>query len=330
MHLRGFTVHGGYRAPWQHRAQIRTAAFLQPTAVTLPAVQTSEPNLPWGSVALVTGANTGIGRVTARELARRGMHVFLACRSRERTAPVIEEIRCEHPGALAEWLPLELSDFGSVCACARAFLDRGSPLHLLVNNAGLAGARGLTLSGFECAFGVNHMGHVMLTLMLLDRLKASAPARVVTVASRAHRHARAIDWDAVRRPTATLLGVREYAVSKLANVLFSAELGRRTAGSGVTTYAVHPGVIDSDIWRTLPAPLRAVNRLRLATVEEGARTTLHCALSPAAGAESGLYYSDCRPVAPNAAGCDAALAAELWRRSEAWVGAAPGAPGLAP
>jgi NAD(P)-dependent dehydrogenase (short-subunit alcohol dehydrogenase family) len=163
----------------------------------------------------------------------------------------------------------------------------------------------------------------MLTLLLLDRIKASAPARVVTVASRAHRHARAIDWDAVRRPTSTLLGVREYAVSKLANVLFSAELGRRTAGSGVTTYAVHPGVIDSDIWRRLPGPLRAVNRLRLATVEEGARTTLHCALSPAAAVQSGLYYSDCRPVAPSPAGRDTALAAELWRRSEVWTAAAP-------
>src|SRR5262245_7209397 len=109
-----------------------------------------------GRVALITGANTGIGRVTAVELARAGAQVFLACRSPERARPVTDEIRAARPGALAEWLPLELSDFDSVRACARAFLDRSLPLHLLVNNAGVAGARGLTRSGFEWMYGVNH------------------------------------------------------------------------------------------------------------------------------------------------------------------------------
>jgi NAD(P)-dependent dehydrogenase (short-subunit alcohol dehydrogenase family) len=285
-------------------------------------MQTQQAETRRGSIALITGANTGIGRVTAVELARRGMQVFLACRSLERTRPVLDEIGAAHPHAAAHWLPLELSRFDSVRACAQSFLARGMPLHLLVNNAGLAGARGLTASGFEYAFGVNHMGHFLLTALLLERMKESAPARIVTVASRAHLGARGIDWDALRRPTASLLGVREYAVSKLANVLFSAELGRRLRGSGVTTYALHPGVIDSDIWRTLPGPLRALNRLRLATVEEGARTTLHCASAPALAHESGLYYSDCRPAVPSAAGRDAALAGELWRRSQAWTAAA--------
>jgi len=231
---------------------------------------------------------------------------------------VIDEIRRVAPDARAEWLALDLSDFGSVRACARAFLDRGLPLHLLVNNAGLAGARGTTRSGFELAFGVNHMGHFLLTALLLDRLRASAPARVVTVASRAHRRARGIDWEAVRRPTATLLAIREYAVSKLANILFSAELARRLAGSGVTTYSLHPGVIASDIWRGVPAPLRAILRLRMISTQEGARTTLHCALSPDVAAESGLYYSDRRTATPTAVARDAGLAAELWARSEAW------------
>jgi NAD(P)-dependent dehydrogenase (short-subunit alcohol dehydrogenase family) len=274
---------------------------------------------PAGRVALVTGANTGIGRVTARELARAGMRVFLACRSKENTQPVLDEIRRAQPGAEVEWLPLELSDFGSVRACARAFLDRGLPLHLLVNNAGLAGAKGLTKSGFELAFGVNHMGHFLLTELLLDRLKASAPARVVTVASRAHRRVDGIDWDAVRRPTATGTAIREYGVSKLANVLFSAELARRLAGSGVTTYSLHPGVIASDIWRRVPGPLRALLRLGMITTEEGARTTLHCALSPAAASETGLYYDDCKPATPTAVARDEKLAKELWARSEAWI-----------
>lgn len=276
-----------------------------------------------GRVAIVTGANTGIGRVTARELARAGMRVFLACRSKEGTQRVMDEIRRAQPDAAVDWLPLELSDFNSVRACARAFLDRGLPLHLLVNNAGLAGARGLTASGFELAFGVNHMGHFLLTSLLLERLKASAPARIVTVASRAHRRAEGIDWEAVRRPTATRTAIREYAVSKLANILFSAELAKRLAGSGVTTYALHPGVIASDIWRRVPAPLRALLRLGMITTEEGARTTLHCALSPAVAAESGLYYSNCRVETPTALALDARLAGELCSRSEAWIEESP-------
>lgn len=273
-----------------------------------------------GRVTLITGANTGIGRITALELARRGAQVFLACRSIERTQPVLDEIRAANPSAVAEWLPLELSDFDSVRACAQAFLARELPLHLLVNNAGLAGARGLTKSGFEYVFGVNHMGHFLLTQLLLDRLKRSAPARIVTVASRAHARVSGIDWEAVRRPTATWLGVKEYGVSKLANVLFSAGLGGRLRGSGVSTYSLHPGVIDSDIWRRLPAPLRALNRRRLISTEAGAKTTLYCALSLAAAGETGLYYSECRPKLPSATGQDMALAEELLRRSEAWAG----------
>lgn len=269
-----------------------------------------------GKIALITGASTGVGRVTALELARLGAQVFLACRSHERTRPVLDEIRAARPDVSAEWLPLELSDLGSVRACAGAFLARGLPLHLLINNAGVAGARGLTPSGFEWMFGVNHMGHFLLTQLLLERIRRSAPARIVTVASRAHRRAVGIDWDAVRRPTATLTGVREYCVSKLANVLFSAELARRLEGSGVSTYSLHPGVVDSDIWRTLPRPLRALNRLRLISTEEGAKTTLHCAVSVAAGEETGLYYSDARPTPASAAGQDKALAGELWRWSE--------------
>lgn len=276
-----------------------------------------ETSSPAARVALITGANTGIGRVTALELARAGLHVFLACRSEARTRPVLDEIVAA--GGKADFLSLELSDFDSVRECARRFLAFDRPLHLLVNNAGLAGAHGLTKSGFELAFGVNHMGHFLLTQLLLERMRQSAPARIVTVASRAHRRASGIDWDALRRTTATRFAVQEYGVSKLANVLFSAELGRRLQGCGVTTYSLHPGVIASDIWRGVPGPLRALLRLGMISTEAGARTTLYCALSPAVAGETGLYYSDCRPVAPTAAGRDRALAEELWRRSEGWI-----------
>lgn len=270
-----------------------------------------------GRVALITGANTGIGQVTARRLAEQGAQVFIACRSAQRAQAVVDEIRAG--GGTVEVLQIDLADFGSVRACAAAFLALDRPLHLLINNGGIAGGRGLTASGFELAFGINHMGHFLLTQLLLDRLQQSAPARVITVASRAHYRAPGIDWQAVCRPTATLTGWHEYQVSKLANVLFSAELARRVAGSGITSYAVHPGVVASDIWRSVPWPIRPLIKLRMISNEEGAQTTLHCATAAEAAAQSGLYYHACSPRTPSGLAQDEALTRELWSRSEQWV-----------
>lgn len=275
-----------------------------------------------GKVAIVTGANTGIGRVTARELALRGAHVFLACRSEEKTRPVLEEIRAASGGrAMAEFLPLELGDLASVRACAEAFLARGLPLHLLINNAGLAGQRGMTPSGFELAFGVCHVGHFLLTQLLLERLKASAPARVVVVASTAHRQAKkGMDFDAVRKTTATMTGFPEYAVAKLANILFAQALGRRLEGTGVTTYSLHPGVVASDVWRSVPWPLDRLLKLFMISTDEGAATTLYCATDASLAAHTGRYYEDCREKRPTRLAQDAALAERLWTETEAWLG----------
>jgi retinol dehydrogenase 12 len=277
---------------------------------------------PNGKVALVTGANSGIGRVTARALALEGWHVFLACRDEARTRPVLEDIaRAGGGGARAEFLPLELGDLESVRACAAAFLARKLPLHLLVANAGVAGSRGLSRSGFERTFGVCHVGHFLLTQVLLDTLKASAPARVVVVSSMAHRQARGVDFDALRRPTASRTGLPEYAVAKLANILFARELGRRLRGTGVTTYALHPGVVATDIWRSLPGPLAAVAKWFMLGEEQGAATTLHCATSAGAGRETGLYYEKCRVREPAPLARDDALARRLWEQSERWLAA---------
>lgn len=280
----------------------------------------SKNNPLQGRTALVTGANTGIGRVTARELARRGARVYVATRDEARTRGVLDDIRAA--GGDGAWLPLELGDLGSVRRCAEAFLALGQPLQLLINNAGLAGRRGFTASGFELAFGTNHIGHFLLTQLLLDRIKASAPARIVTVASRAHYRATGIDFDAVRRPTRTRTALVEYSASKLANVLFSAELGRRLAGTGVTTYALHPGVVASDIWRVLPRPLRWLVTRNMLTPEQGAETSVFCATAPSIADDTGFYYDKCHQRTPSAPARDKALAAELWRRSEEWARAA--------
>jgi NAD(P)-dependent dehydrogenase (short-subunit alcohol dehydrogenase family) len=270
-------------------------------------------------VALVTGASAGIGRATAFELARRGARVFLAARSEAKTRAVVEEIARATPNAKPEFLSLDLGDFASIRRCADDFLRRDLPLGLLINNAGVGGQRGLTTSGFELTFGTNHVGHFLFTSLLLERLKRSAPARVITVSSRAHYGAAGIDFEAVRRPTRSMLGMDEYRVSKLANVLFSAELARHLQGTGVTTYALHPGVVASDIWRRVPPPFQWLMKLFMISNEDGAKTTLHCAISAEAGAETGLYYDECQPKRPSALARDTDLAGELWRRSEAWT-----------
>ncbi len=271
-------------------------------------------------VALVTGANTGIGLVTARELAREGVRVFIACRTLANAQAAVQEIERATGSQRVEALLLDLGDFGSIRRCAAEFLARDLPLHLLINNAGLAGQRGITASGFELAFGVNHLGHFLLTHCLLDRMRRSAPARIVTVASRAHTRSSGLDWDTCQKSTRTRLAIKEYADSKLANVLFSAELARQLMGSGVSTYALHPGVVASDIWRSIPWPLSVLIKRRMITTDEGARTSLYCATAPQLSTESGLYYDQCAVRAASALGQDLTLACELWRRSERWAG----------
>jgi NAD(P)-dependent dehydrogenase (short-subunit alcohol dehydrogenase family) len=286
-------------------------------AAPSPAAAAVTPN---GRVALVTGANSGIGRVTAVELALQGWHVFLACRDAGKTDAVLREIAERSGGtARAEFIALDLGDLASVRRCAQAFIARDLPLHLLVNNAGLAGRKGFTPSGFELAFGVCHVGHFLLTQLLLDRLKQAAPSRVVVVASRAHRHARGIDFAAVREPTRRAGGLMDYSVAKLANILFAAELGRRLAGTGVTTYALHPGVVATGIWRVLPRPLDALVKLFMIDSEEGAKTTLYCATSDAVAQQTGLYYVKSAVARPTPVAQDAALAQALWTASEGWV-----------
>lgn len=276
-----------------------------------------------GRVALVTGANTGIGRVTALELAKRGARVIVGVRSLAKTQSLVDEVLALGRGAIVP-LPLELGDFASIRAFAKSVLARREPLHILINNAGLAGSRGMTASGFERTFGVNHVGPFLLTKLLLDHLvrssSAGARSRIVTVASRAHYGCKRFGYERVHKPT-RFSGVTEYQHSKLANVLFSAELARKLAGTGVTTYSLHPGVVATDIWRAVPWPVRSLMKLRpsVISVEDGAKTTLYCATSLEAGTQTGLYYDAERVKESSQLARDTELAAELWSRSERWV-----------
>jgi retinol dehydrogenase 12 len=267
---------------------------------------------------LVTGANTGIGLATALALAGQGWRVYVACRSERKGAAAVASIQAATGNDAVFLLLVDLADLSSVRDCAKSFLEPYEPLQVLVNNAGVGGRRGLTRQGFELMFGVNHLGHFLLTQLLLARLTESAPSRVVTVSSDAHYNARGIDWEAVRRPARGITGLGEYAVSKLCNVVFSQELARRTEGTGVHTYALHPGVVASDIWRRVPWPVRPLVTRNMLSVTEGAATSLYCATSPSVASDSGLFYDKCahRAASPVAT---SALGAELWQRSEAWT-----------
>lgn len=263
----------------------------------------------------MTGASGGIGRATALELAERGARLILASRSSDRIRPVLDAI--EAAGAEARFVPLDLASLAEVRRAADAVLSEDEALSLLVCNAGTRG-RGTTVDGFDLAFGVNHLGHHLLTRLLLPKLEESAPARVVVVASDAHYGAKGVDWDRVRRRTASFTGLPEYGVSKLCNVLFTRELHRRCSAGGIGAYAVHPGVVSTGMWRPLPQPFRRLVTRRLRTPEEGARTSVYCAAAPLPG-PSGAYYADERVKEPSRVALDDALALELWERSDAWV-----------
>jgi retinol dehydrogenase-12 len=269
---------------------------------------------------LITGGNTGIGLSTATALARDGGRVYIACRSAAAGEAAVERIKAASGSADVRLLMLDLASLSSVHACAAEFLALDEPLHVLVNNAGVGGQRGLSADGFELHFAVNHLGHFALTQLLLDRLTASGPgARVVNVSSEAHYNARGIDFAAVRRRTATFAGAREYAVSKLCNVLFTQELARRLDGTVTTSYALHPGVVASDIWRRVPRLARPFITRRMLTTEQGAVTSVYCATSPAVAGDSGLFYDKCA-VRPPSAAATPELAELLWKYSVEWTG----------
>ncbi len=256
----------------------------------------------------------------AEALAARGGGVVLATRSEERTRPVLSAIQSRYPAARAQWVSLDVSDLTSVRRAAAAFLASGRPIDVLVNNAGIAGTRALSKDGFDLTYATNHIGPFLLTNLLLPSVRESPQGRVVNVASAAHMAVKRIDWSVLERRTAPKRSAFEdYGVTKFMNVVHAKELARRLAGTRVTTYALHPGVVASNIWRALPRPLQWLAKSFMLTNEEGARTPLYCATAPELATASGRYYDNGREVRPNPLAEDEALAKELWARTEAAV-----------
>ncbi|XP_037077462.1 retinol dehydrogenase 12-like [Pollicipes pollicipes] len=271
-----------------------------------------------GKTAVITGANSGIGKETARDLGRRGARLILGVRSLERGEEALRELTV---GAGGEplLLQLDLASLESVRCFAAAVRQRESKVHLLINNAGvMACPRAETADGFELQLGTNHLGHFLLTHLLLDQLRAAAPARVINLSSLAHTKGQMYFDDLML--TKDYGDWKAYCQSKLANVLFTRELARRLVGSGVTTYAVHPGVVRTELWRHQGSCMRGLIRPALRTPEQGAQTTLYCALAPELDTVSGRYYADCKETTPSRRARSDEDAARLWAVSEQLVG----------
>jgi retinol dehydrogenase-12 len=281
-----------------------------------------------GKTVVITGGNTGIGKEAAVGLAERGAHVIITSRDPARGEAAVAEIR-ERTGAdgEVEVMALDLASLASIREFAAEVGRRVDRLDVLLNNAGaVLLQRQVTADGFERTFGVNHLGHFMLTDLLLDQLRASAPARVVNVSSRAHKTAKTgLDFDdlqAERKYQPFLV----YGRSKLANIYFTRELARRVQGTGITTNSLHPGFVrsdfgrDGDLGRGLGVGITIAQRLFAIGPERGARTSIYLASSPDVNDVSGKYFVRCKPAAISKAAADDDAARRLWTASEELVG----------
>jgi NAD(P)-dependent dehydrogenase (short-subunit alcohol dehydrogenase family) len=281
-----------------------------------------------GRTVVVTGASSGIGKATASALAAAGAQVVITARDAGRGRRAADDIRRTSGSDAVDLVLFDLGDLSSVRSGAAELLERCPSIHVLVNNAGLVlSDRRETPDGFEATFAINHLGPFLLTQLLTDRLVASAPARIVNLTSDAHKSARrGLDFDDLQS-SRSYKGMQVYGRSKLANILFTTELARRLAGTGVTANCCHPGVVatgfgrDGDTTGVFAFGVKVIKPFVL-TPEKGARTSVYLATSPEVADVSGRYFVKCKEAQPTAAARDPEAAARLWAASEELVAAA--------
>lgn len=275
-----------------------------------------------GKVVLVTGATDGIGKITALELARMGATVVVAGRNPEKGAQVVKEIIADTGNNNVELMVADLSSMAEVKQLADTFKRKYDRLDVLVNNAGaLFIQRKVTVDGYEMTFALNHLNYFLLTHLLLDVLKASAPARIVNVSSDAH-YSGTLDFDDLQHEKSySRLGV--YSDSKLANVVFTFELARRLEGTGVTANVLHPGFVATRFgynngWlaRLVMTP---VHKLFALSPEKGAETSVYLASSPEVEGVSGQYFENSKPKRAKRVAYDQTAWTRLWEESEKLV-----------
>lgn len=275
-----------------------------------------------GKTVIVTGANSGIGRITAMELARRGARVIMACRTMETANQARDEIVKETNNQNVVVQKLDLGSLQSVRDFAAEIIKTEPRLDVLVHNAGMANTFGRKTSpdGIEITMATNHYGPFLLTHLLIDLLKKSKPSRIVVVASELYKFS-SLDLNNMN-PTRKLPAYLYY-VSKYANILFTNELARRLEGTGVTANCLHPGMIDSGIWRNVPFPLnlpvKLVCKTCFKTPQQGAQTTLYLACSEEVEGVSGKYFMDCKEHSLSRGASDMNAAKKCWEISEGMV-----------
>lgn len=279
-----------------------------------------------GETVVITGGNAGIGKETAVGLVQQGAHVIITSRDTARGEAAASEIReRSRTGGEVDVMALDLASLASIRQFASELARRHDRLHALVNNAGVVlGSRRLTSDGFEQTFGVNHLGHFVLTDLLMAQLRAGAPSRVVNVSSHAHKSARdGLDFDDLQAEE-RYQPFQVYARSKLANIYFTRELARRLDGSGVTANALHPGFVrsqfgrDGDLGTGMGVGIGIVQVFAI-SARRGARTSIYLASSPEVAETTGGYYFRCKPAAVSKPAEDDDAARRLWSASEELV-----------
>lgn len=278
-----------------------------------------------GRTCLVTGATSGIGRAAATALARRGADLVILARDRAKGERTLEEIARATGNRRLDLIVADLASLEQVRRAAHEFLESGRRLHVLLNNAGLITLRReVTPDGYEKVFAVNHLAHFLLTRLLLERLRESAPARVVTVASAAHGFSGGgLEWDDLQSERGRFRPMRVYGRSKLANILFTRELARRLEGTGVVCHCLHPGFVGSSFGvnnGAVAAALMALARPFARSPERGADTAVFLCTAPEVGTRTGGYWIDRTEREPKAPARDDAAARRLWQVSERLVG----------
>jgi NAD(P)-dependent dehydrogenase (short-subunit alcohol dehydrogenase family) len=275
-----------------------------------------------GKTCIVTGASLGIGKETAAALAGMGARVVMVCRDPARGEAALADIVGQSGNDTVELMIADLASLADIRNLAAAYRQKHQQLHVLVNNAGAYNAnRTTTKDGFETTFGVNHLAYFLLTDLLLDLLKASAPARIINVSSTAHVGGH-INFDDLQGEK-KYVGRKAYGQSKLANVLFTYELARRLDGTGVTANALHPGVVRTGFgknnpgwWGALFGVFQVIGRPFYISPAQGAATTIYLASSPEVEGVTGKYFARSKAVDSNAESNDTAVAQRLWQISE--------------
>ena len=277
-----------------------------------------------GKTCVVTGANSGIGKETALGLARMGARVLIVCRNKQKGEAAHEDI-CRAAGtSQIDLLIADISSQASVRALAKQISEKYQRLDVLINNAGAAvRTRTLSTDGIEMTIAGNHLGPALLTVLLVDLLKASAPARIVNVSSQAQRNAR-LDMSDLQFERRKYSPLAAYGQSKLLMNAFTFELARRLEGTGVTANCLHPGVVATNIFGANPALvfrlILGVMRPFMLSPQQGAEVSLYVATSPEVANVSGKYFVKCRPAESNPLSRDPKVAAEIWNWTEKMIG----------